>query len=167
MNKEQLEQLKQSIDDESIKLFKSILLAKANIETIKPIAIKCYEEAFNFVHPDGCKYSELAQKRRDKSTMTEYNHQESYLLDDSEFQSINFYERAYKNFCKEGIKPSKKDNCPLLEAEDILRANQRAFVKHRLNKLTFLGITFNMLRNNYDNYKEFLSINEKYLINFI
>lgn len=159
-----IETLKNSIDDESIKIFKSIIKQRAYIEIIKPIILKCYEDAFYYTHPLGCK---LNTRMCAGESMTIYNHDNLYQLDNKEFQNINFYDRAYKNFCKNGVKPSKKEFCPLLEAESVLRDLEILLVKHRLKKMPLLDVTFEMLIKSYKSYKYFLKINEDYLMNFV
>lgn len=108
----------------NITAMKALFQAIAYAETLRPVIEGKQREIINFYK---FQVSEECGKYTDKETITEPKHM--YLASE---EDMNLYCKEMKAFyfspeCP--VKPSKPDNCPLLEAESLVRAVKREIVE--------------------------------------
>ena len=111
------QELKESISQDIIEAGKTLLTAKAYVETIRPVVEGYQKEILN--NHQWHIASKWTKRRRgydEDSIILDPDH--SYLLEDKD--AAIYYEELHKEHLKHGFKV-KKDYCPLLIAQNMER----------------------------------------------
>ena len=117
-------ELKKAITPARIKAAKTVFMAMAYVETIRP-KVEKYQR--RILEIEKYPYSEEAMGRREKAP-DDYIKKagDAYLMSDGD--AAHFFKRLREERDAAGFKVKGPDNCPLLEAEQLLREAQRALV---------------------------------------
>jgi len=136
---------------EMIQAANTVLIAMAHTQTIKPI-VNAYQQAL--IDKMGAPVSSEFKNRQDMGIITNPKH--SYLMDDTDFRWYDF--ECKKAAKAAGLKVSKPDNCPLLEAEEVERIakNYLIEVMQPIIKMTKDDLLCN--KNGLENYAKVIDL---------
>lgn len=146
----------EQITDEMIAAGKTVFIAMAYVETLRPI-VRAYQEKvlkrFSFLpNPE----------LEEESNAPILTPGQEYLLTDEDAKKVfAAYNEERK---KAGLKVESEDHCPLCVAEHLLTKAKWALVE-ALEPLT--GLTHDMLMRKYSAYKEYIEISLRMLAPFV
>ena len=150
-----------------IKLFESILLLEAYIETIRPEITKIYNDVLFYMIP-----KHIAVCKRTGEPITDYS--KLYRVADSEYIEKYYHEVRTVLWESKKFRPTKFEFCHLLESESLLRDLNYQFAKACIEELpgtVLQGKTreefLKSLNYSLKYYEKFLDINKRWVIGFI
>ena len=143
--------------NEMISACKAVLMAKAWYATVEPI-VSGYErkllQHYQFRKAD--KYNNC----NDVPGII-LEPKKSWLLGDKDF--IIYDAECKKERDKAGLKVKHPDNCPLLEAETLVRNTQHTLID---TVAPMLGITLEQVTRSMDTYNKFIDLTMKWIVSY-
>ena len=152
----------QDITEDMKQAAKTVFMAMAFTETIRPIVEGYQQKIINEMKPQ---VNERDSKNYQMEFKTITNPKHSYLMNNTDFKI--YLKRCNEERIKAKLHVENEEYCPLLVAEDLQRQAERAFIDI-MEPITHLSADRVLCsKDGLDNYKKLIDISLRLLASFV